>query len=110
MLMPTQLRSFAAAASRVYWTAGLLLVAVASLGGAAVALAGERPAARAPKPLPCPGGRFVLPEDSTPLIVGGGGIAPDAVIVSDGQVTIASGCDAAAARLRRGKKGKLLVK
>jgi len=80
----------------------LLVVAVLAFGGTVVAAATG-------KPLPCPGGRFVLPAGSTPLVVGGSTIGPDAVIVSDGQVSIASGCDATTARLRRGKN-RLFVK
>jgi hypothetical protein len=90
--------------------AALLFAAgLASAAWVSTAVADEAKTSATAQPNPCPGGRFVLPQDTTPLVIGGSVIGPDAVTVVDGKVGIASGCGETFARLRV-RKHHVLVK
>jgi hypothetical protein len=62
---------------------------------------------RKPAPTPCPGGRFLLPAGSPPIL-NGGSADPDVVTVDDGHtpplLAIASGCLAAPGTVKATKK------
>jgi hypothetical protein len=56
---------------------------------------------KAPKPTPCPGGRFLV--SGSPLVVGDTAPAPEAVTLAGSQVSVGTSCPATAAKIKATK-------
>ncbi len=74
---------------------------------AIVALAASAHAARARPPL-CEPGTFVVEEATSPLVPGGGAVPDRIVLASDGSLAIESGCPAAPAKQKAGRRGNAI--
>jgi hypothetical protein len=74
---------------------------------AILALATSAHAARARPPL-CEPGTFVVEEAASPLVPGGGAVPDRIVLASDGSLAIESGCLAAPAKQKAGKRGNAI--
>jgi Papain family cysteine protease len=69
--------------------AGTIVAACVVLSGVvSIAVVPPVMAKRAPKPPACPGGRFPIPGE----VLVPGGLAPDAVVIDAGKISVASGC------------------